>query len=932
MYRRAHHLDMKRFTPLHCSKGGSPLPLWLRRNNVSRLLSAAAFALFLASALIAHSQSLTVSTLAGYAGPGSADGTGTSARFANPWGVATDSAGNVYIADTDNHAIRKITTGGVVSTLAGLAGVSGSANGTGAGARFYQPQGVAVDGAGNVYVADTGNYTIRKITPAGVVTTLAGSAGISGSTDGSSALFYEPEGVAVNSAGTFIYVADTWNHTIRQVTSAGVVSTLAGSAGNYGSANGTGSGASFDQPQGLAVDGAGNLYVGDTGNQMIRQITSAGVVTTLAGSTNYGSANGTGASASFWNPQGIALDTATNLYLADSFNNTIRKITPSGVVSTLAGMAGSFGRADGTGAAARFWQPQGVAVDINGNVYVADSANGTIREIGSGAVVTTLAGSASTGSADGTGSSARFYWPSGAAVDSSGNSYVADTENGTIRTITSAGVVSTLAGSAGNFGSTDATGSNARFYGPQSVAVGSSGTLYVADTANHTIRRITSGGVVTTLAGLAGTNGPTDGTGSNARFNAPQGLAVDTSGNVFVADTWNHTIRKVTSSGVVTTLAGLAGSYGSADGANSSARFYLPQSITVDTSGNLYVLDSGNQTVRKVAPVGANWVVTTIAGQADVSGSADGTGSSAQFFYPDGLGMNAAGSFCVADWGNNTIRAGVSSLNAAPVIVVEPQNQTANQGQSAAFSVTATGSAPLSYQWQFNSSPLSGATSSTYTVANAQPANVGSYSVIVTNTLGAATSSPPALLTVIVPPAITNLPQSLTVTQGLNATFTVGASGTVPFTYQWTFDSGNISGATASSYTVANAQPANAGSYSVIVTNSYGSITSSTATLTVILPPIISVQPSNQLAAVSNNVTFTVGLSQGTSPAYQWQQNGTAISGATLSSLTLTSISWSSAGTYSVVVSNSAGNPTSAGATLITPRLAAPIPPVPGGV
>jgi sugar lactone lactonase YvrE len=1062
---------MKRFTPLHCSKGGSPLPLWLRRNNVSRLLSAAAFALFLASALIAHSQSLTVSTLAGYAGPGSADGTGTSARFANPWGVATDSAGNVYIADTDNHAIRKITTGGVVSTLAGLAGVSGSANGTGAGARFYQPQGVAVDGAGNVYVADTGNYTIRKITPAGVVTTLAGSAGISGSTDGSSALFYEPEGVAVNSAGTFIYVADTWNHTIRQVTSAGVVSTLAGSAGNYGSANGTGSGASFDQPQGLAVDGAGNLYVGDTGNQMIRQITSAGVVTTLAGSTNYGSANGTGASASFWNPQGIALDTATNLYLADSFNNTIRKITPSGVVSTLAGMAGSFGSADGTGAAARFWQPQGVAVDINGNVYVADSANGTIREIGSGAVVTTLAGSASTGSADGTGSSARFYWPSGAAVDSSGNSYVADTENGTIRTITSAGVVSTLAGSAGNFGSTDATGSNARFYGPQSVAVGSSGTLYVADTANHTIRRITSGGVVTTLAGLAGTNGPTDGTGSNARFNAPQGLAVDTSGNVFVADTWNHTIRKVTSSGVVTTLAGLpgyygdidgtsagtgtntarfycpsgvavdasgnvyvadtrnhtirmvtsagvvstlaglAGSYGSADGANSSARFYLPQSITVDASGNLYVLDSGNQTVRKVAPVGANWVVTTIAGQADVSGSADGTGSSAQFFYPDGLGMNAAGSFCVADWGNNTIRAGVSSLNAAPVIVVEPQNQTANQGQSAAFSVTATGSAPLSYQWQFNSSPLSGATSSTYTVANAQPANVGSYSVIVTNTLGAATSSPPALLTVIVPPAITNLPQSLTVTQGLNATFTVGASGTVPFTYQWTFDSGNISGATASSYTVANAQPANAGSYavvvsnpagsatssppailtvnavptppgvtsqpqnqtvsqtsnatfavtatgttplsyqwrfngaslasatassytcanaqstnagsySVIVTNSYGSITSSTATLTVILPPIISVQPSNQLAAVSNNVTFTVGLSQGTSPAYQWQQNGTAISGATLSSLTLTSISWSSAGTYSVVVSNSAGNPTSAGATLIVEQAA----------
>src|ERR1035441_4358330 len=182
MYRRVHHLYMKCFPPLYCSKSGSPLPLWLRRNNVSQLLSAAAFALFLASGLIAHSQSLTVSTLAGYAAPGSTDGTGAAARFANPWGVAADTAGNLYVADTDNHTIRKIAVGGAVSTLAGSAGVSGSADGTGSGARFFQPQGVAVDSAGNVYVADTSNYTIRKITPAGVVSTLAGSAGTSGST------------------------------------------------------------------------------------------------------------------------------------------------------------------------------------------------------------------------------------------------------------------------------------------------------------------------------------------------------------------------------------------------------------------------------------------------------------------------------------------------------------------------------------------------------------------------------------------------------------------------------------------------------------------------------------------------------------------------------------------------------------------------------
>ena len=1062
MYRRAHHLDLKRFPPRL---------LWLRRNYVSQLLNAAAFALFLASVLIARSQTLTVSTLAGYAAPGSVDGTGAAARFANPWGVAADTAGNLYVADTDNHTIRKIAPGGVVSTLAGLAGVSGSANGTGSGARFNQPQGVAVDTNGIVYVADTGNYTIRKITPAGVVTTLAGSAGVSGSTDGSSALFYEPEGIAVNGAGTLIYVADTWNHTIRQINSAGSVTTLAGSAGNYGSANGTGSGASFDQPQGIAVDGSGNLYVADTGNQMIRTVTSAGMVSTLAGSAgNFGSLDLTGASASFWNPQGVALDSSNNLYVSDSFNNTIRKVTPAGAVTTLAGTAGSFGSSDGTGAAARFWQPQGVAVDSGGNLYVADSANGTIRELASGAVVTTLAGSASTGSADGTGGSARFYWPSGAAVDSSGNNYVADTENGTIRTVTSAGVVSTLAGSAGNYGTNDGTGSSARFYGPQAVAVGSASTLYVADTANNTIRKVTSAGVVTTLAGLAGTSGLTDGTGTGALFNAPQGLTVDGSGTVYVADTWNHTIRKMTSGGVVTTLAGLPGYYGdidgtsagtgtntarfycpsgvavdgsgnvyvadtrnhtirkvtsagvvstlaglagvwgSADGINSNARFNQPQDITVDLSGNLYVLDSGNQTVRMVTPVGTNWVVTTIAGQADLSGSADGTGGGARFLYPGGLGMNAAGSFGIADWGNNTIRAGGSSINAAPVIVIQPQDQIANQGQNATFSVTATGLAPLSYQWQFNSTNLSGATSSAYTVANAQPTNVGSYSVIITNSLGT-TNSSSALLTIIVPPAITNLPQSLTITQGLGATFTVGASGSTPFTYQWTFDSGSISGATASSYTranvqptdagtyavvvsnpagsvtssppavltviavptppsitgqpqnqtvsqtssatftvtaagstplayqwrfngagltgatassytIASAQPTNAGSYSVIVTNAYGMVTSSLATLTVILPPIINVQPVSQLAAVSNSVSFTVGLSQGTSPAYQWRQNGNPISGATQSSLTLASLTWGNAGTYSVVVSNLAGNPTSAGATLIVQQAA----------
>ena len=261
--------------------------------------------------------------------------------------------------------------------------------------------------------------------------------------------------------------------------------------------------------------------------------------------------------AGFNSPRGVAIDAAGNVYVADVNNHTIVEITPHGVVTTLAGLAGSPGSADGTGSAARFNFQFGVAVDGAGNVYVADSSNHTIRKITSAGVVTTLAGVAlNAGIADGTGSAARFFSPGGVAVDGAGNVYVADSNNATVHAITPAGVVTTLAGLAGNVGSTDGTGSAARFSQPdESVAVDTAGNVYVADTNNHTIRMITPAGVVTTLAGLAGSFGSTDGTGAAARFHSPDGVAVDVSGNVYVADTINQTIRKITPAGVVTTFA-----------------------------------------------------------------------------------------------------------------------------------------------------------------------------------------------------------------------------------------------------------------------------------------------------------------------------------------------------------------------------------------
>ena len=594
-----------------------------------------------------------VTTLAGMPGnTGSADGTGSNARFSSPYSVAVDGAGNLYVADTGNSTIRKVTPSGVVTTLAGLAGNTGSGDGAGNNARFNHPSGVTVDSAGNIYVADRLNQTIRKVTSGGVVTTLAGLAGSYSSVDGtgSAARFWAPSGVAVDNAGN-VYVADGGNSEIRKVTSGGVVTTLAGLAGNKGSADGTGSDARFNYPFGVAVDSAGNVYVAERDNFTIRKVTSGGVVTTLAGlAGNQGNADGTGSTARFSNLYGVATDSAGNLYVGDGGNNTIRRVTLGGVVTTLAGLAINRGSVDGTGSAAQFNLPSGLAVDSMGNLYVGDEYNYTIRKVTPAGMVTTLAGLAGNpGSADGTGSAARFNQPFGVTVDNAGNVYVADTSNNTIRKVTPEGVVTTLAGLAGNSGSADGTGSAARFNRPFGVAVDNAGNLYVADTSNSTIRKVTPEGVVTTLAGLASNLGSADGTGSNARFNNPHGgIAVDSAGNVYVAD-GNSTIRKVTPEGVVTTLAGLAGNQGSADGTGSAARFSNPYGLAVDSTGNLYVGDSSSPTIRKVTPAG---VVTTLAGIPGYFVATDGTGSGARFETPDQVAVDSTGNLYVADFGS----------------------------------------------------------------------------------------------------------------------------------------------------------------------------------------------------------------------------------------------------------------------------------------
>lgn len=304
--------------------------------------------------------------------------------------------------------------------------------------------------------------------------------------------FYSPAGVAVDAAGN-IYVADYGNNLIRKITPGRLVSTLAGS-GNQGQMNASGLLASFNQPTGIAVDAAGNVYVGDAGNNRIRLVTTAGVVTTLAGSDSTGYTDGPGATAAFFHPEGVSVDASGNVYVADSGNGLIRKVTPNGTVSTFAG------NGIGNTPANIFSDPTGVATDASGNVYVANFIDNNILKVSAAGDVSTFAGTGATGAGNGAGSTATFSFPNSVAIDAANNLYVADGVNNLIRKITPDGTVSTLAGS-GIAGAADSTGTKASFDGPAGLAVDATGNVYVADSNNNLVRKITPDGVVTTVAG-----------------------------------------------------------------------------------------------------------------------------------------------------------------------------------------------------------------------------------------------------------------------------------------------------------------------------------------------------------------------------------------------------------------------------------------------
>ncbi len=652
------------------------------------------------------SKTLTVAAqgldlLAGhYSGPGYRDAQGANAQFNGPFATAMDAAGNLFVADTSSHVIRMMDTAGNVTTIAGVVGTTGTTDGALGTSLFNTPRGLAVTADGlTLFVADYNNHTIRKLTKSGSAwstSTLTGNAGSFGANDGvpGLALFDNPSGLCLDSTTNpqYLYVADYYIGLIRQIDVAsgsptyGTTITYAGSTYGHVDVSNTYLGsAKFDNPAALCfgnVGGQAVIFVMDYYINTLRAVTYNGPATVKATATSgmtgsvysiagpaapttantFGYADGTGTAAKFNNPTGLAIDAAGKLYIADSGNNCIRMVAVptlgngTGVVTTVAGSTLSGSQDAATGTSAGFKTPQGALVN-GATLVVTDAGNGTLRSVdlsGGTFQTATLAGTPRVqGYVDATGANAKLFAPVGVAVDAAGNAYLADTSNHAIRKITPAGVVTLVAGTPGTSGNVDTAGGSPSFKSPQGIAVDkATGVIYVADTGNKSIRKIATDGTVTTLLATGFTN--------------PYGLVVDpTNAAILWITDGSNKVLPLTISGGTGTLGTAVGSgtAGWADGAAASAKFRFSgfSGITADASGNLYVADRGSSCIRKLTKT-SSYAVSTLAGQgtatapATAYGFIDGALGTNKFNFPQGIDMDASGNLYVSEVGNHSVR------------------------------------------------------------------------------------------------------------------------------------------------------------------------------------------------------------------------------------------------------------------------------------
>ena len=651
-------------------------------------------------------------------------GPATAAQFSNINGVAIDRLGNLYLADTDNHRVRKVSLGGTVTTIAGTgtAGFTGD-RGPAVNAQLNLPYGLALDGVGNLYVADFGNQRVRCIGTDGIITTVAGTGQKASSPDGFPPLetsLLSPRNVAIDTKGN-LYIAEFEGHRVRRLTTDGKIKTIAG----IGVAGLKGDGAlavnaQLNSPAGLAFDSAGALYIADSGNHVVRKIYADGMI---------GNAPGRDPGTLQFNPIALAVDAAGNLYIGDPASRVVtayttagnwipyagtggdtssgdggpakdaglsamndlamdvygslyiadgvrvRRVSPAAMIETVAGDGYAHSVGDGEAAtSAQLFQPSAVALDAMGNLYIADTGTQRIREVMPNGNMTTLAGTGiiGRGNVDGVPAATMpLHSPMAVATDAAGNLLVADTFNHRILRITPAHIVHMVAGTGTSGTSADGMAPlAATLRAPRGVCLDRAGTLYIVDTSNHRVLRLPAGGVLQTVAGngspgYAGDTGPA----RFAQLKVPNACAFDSAGNLYIADTGNHSIRKVTVGGAIWTVAGAGIMGGSGDeGPAISAHLSSPRGVAVDDNGNIFIGDTGNNRIRVVTPDG---VIHTIAGSGMAGFFGDGGAAiDALLREPAGLYLDGSGALYFADSGNNRIRHMRPDVIALPPVTV----------------------------------------------------------------------------------------------------------------------------------------------------------------------------------------------------------------------------------------------------------------------
>jgi sugar lactone lactonase YvrE len=829
-----------------------------------------------------------ITTVAGngsatYAGDG---GVATNASLNYPDGIAFDAFGNLYIADSDNNRIRKVDTNGIITTVAGKSGSGYSGDGGAAtNANLYFPYRVTFDAYGKLYIAD--NFRIRMVDTNGLITTVAGNGTFGYSGDGNvaaNAPLYQGQGMTVDSAGN-LYIADHYNNRIRKVfaypaglSTLTLASITTNNIGNYsviissavgsvtssvavlcmppfitgqpvsqpaavGSSPTFSAAAAGSEPFGYDWYFAGtnliqsstnrtltlpNVSTTNAGNYMVVITNSYGSVTSQVATLKVGfpptvttqsvsQTNLPGTTASF----SVAVNGTGPFTYQWQFNGTN---LPNNIITTVAG--GRIGYSGDGGAAtnASLYFPVGVAFDAPGNLFIADQYNNRIRRVDTNGIITTVAGKRGGGSYSGDGgaaTNASLNYPTGVAFDAFGNLFIADQYNYRIRRVDTNGIITTVAGKSGSGYSGDGSAAtNASLNYPTGVAFDSFGNLYIADPYNNRIRRVDTNGIITTVAGKSSSGYSGDGgMATNASLFYPSRVAFDSFGNLFIVDNSNNRIRRVDTNGIITTVAGNGtNGYSSDGGAATNASLYYPADVAFDAPGNLFIADQYNNRIRKVD---TNGIITTVAGNGGSAYPGDGgAATNANLNRPFGVTFDTFGNLYIADNQNNRIRK-VLLYAAYP----------------------------------------------TFTISNVGATNAGNYTVVVTSPYGCVTSSV-AILGML--PVITVQPQNTSVVLASNAAFSVSASGPVPLNYQWLFGGTNLAGATNASYAVSNVQPTNAGNYSAIVTNNYGSVTSSTASLTVTLPPIV---PAFTQTNGSSDFGFTWSAIPGVTYQVQYKTN-----------------------------------------------------------